>query len=383
MIVVLLLSVISCKEQSQTKEVPKSESTSKSALKSVSKTVAVYYAKGFSIKDFGTYKIIEVTSPWPQSKEKFRYLILPKGAILPDDHRANTIVRTPITKLVVTSTTDSPMLEYLELENKLVGFPNTDYISSEKTRKRIDGGFVKELGKETDINTEMLLDIAPDLVIGFSATGAIKPYEQLQKSGIPVVMNGSWMEQHPLGRAEWIKFIGAFFDKDKEAHRKFRNVESGYVKAAQQALKHDDKPTILSGSMYKDVWYVPGGDSFFAKILQDAGTDYLWDTDNASGSIALSFETVLDKAQNADLWISAGGAKNLEDLVASNDNYKVFEALKNKKVYTESLRRGVTGGLVYYELGAMRPDLILKDVIRIAHPEILPDHELFFFQKLP
>ena len=196
-------------------------------------------------------------------------------------------------------------------------------------------------------------------------------------------MNGSWMEEHPLGRAEWIKFIGAFFDKDKEAHRKFRNVESAYVKAAHQALDHQHKPTILSGSLYKDVWYVPGGDSFFAKILQDAGTDYLWDTDNASGSIPLSFEAVLDKAQNADLWLSAGGAKNLEDLIKLNKNYTVFDAVQHKNVYTESLTKGATGGILYYELGAMRPDLILKDIIKIAHPEILPDHELFFFQKLP
>ena len=243
------LLVVSCKKRSQAKDIL-------TETVSASKGVPIYYAKGFKVEDFGTHKIIEVKAPWPDSKELFRYLVLPKGAVLPKNHNATTIVRTPIKKMLVTSTTDIPMLEYLELEEQLIGFPNTDYISSEKTRKRIDKGLVQDVGKEVAINTELVLDLAPDLIIGFSATGDVKTYEQLQKSGIPVVMNGSWMEEHPLGRAEWIKFIGAFFDKGKEAHKQFRNVESAYVKAAQQALGHQDKPTILSGSLYKDVWYV-------------------------------------------------------------------------------------------------------------------------------
>ncbi len=372
---IFFVFMVSCKQEA------KQTNTLKKG--GVSKPITVYYAKGFTIEDFGSHKIIEVTTPWPESKEVFRYLILPKGTPVPKGHRAKAIVRTPITKLIVTSTTDIPMLESLGIEDKLIGFPNTAYISSEKTRKRIDQGQIKDIGKEVAINTEMVLDLAPDLVIGFSATGDVKAYEQLQKAGIPVVMNGSWMEQHPLGRTEWIKFIGAFFDKNKEAYRKFRNVESAYVKASQQVLNPDRKPTILSGSLYKDIWYVPGGNSFFATILQDAGTSYLWDTDNTSGSIALSFETVLDKAQDAEFWIGAGGAKNIEDLVALNTNHKIFNALQQKKVFSESLVKGVTGGILYYELGAMRPDLILKDVIRIVHPEILPEHKLFFFRQLP
>ena len=128
-----------------------------------------------------------------------------------------TYIEIPINKTVVTSTTDIPMLEYLEIEDKLVGFPHLDYISSEKIRTLIDQGNIEELGNNGHLNTELTLALAPELIIGFSATGDTKTYQLLEKTGIPVVINGSWMEQHPLGRAEWIKFVAAFYHKEKEA----------------------------------------------------------------------------------------------------------------------------------------------------------------------
>ncbi|WP_108869347.1 ABC transporter substrate-binding protein [Aquimarina aquimarini] len=342
----------------------------------------IEYASGFTIQNKKGYKEIKVMSPWPDAKQELTYILYPKGTNRPPTFPNTTYIEVPIERVVVTSTTDIPMLEYLNLEDKLVGFPHTDYISSEKTRTLIDSGSIKELGKAENLNTEVVLELAPELIIAFSSSGDTNTYNLIQKTGIPVVMNGSWLEEHPLGRAEWIKFIAAFFGKETIAEEVFQNIKKEYTQASTLAQNTNTSPTILSGNMYKDVWYVPGGNSFFVKFLRDANTKYLWPENKKTGSLALNFESVLEKAQNADLWIGSINASTLNELEKNNRQYTLFNAFKNKAVYSSSLKVGQKGGLIYYELGPMRPDLILKDIIKIAHPEMLTDYEPYFFEKL-
>ncbi len=342
----------------------------------------IEYAKGFTIQNHKTHKEIKVTSPWPDANQEFTYILYPKGTKKPFTSDKAVFIEVPINRVVVTSTTDVPMLEYLNQEEKLVGFPHTDYVSSEKTRALIDNGSIKELGKEFNLNTEVVLELSPELIIGFSATGDTKAYDLIQKTGIPVVMNGSWMEEHPLGRAEWIKFVAAFFGKEKDAEDIFQTIKKDYNTASTLAQNARNSPSVLSGNMFKDVWHVPGGNSFIAKFLKDANTTYLWSDNPDTGSLALSFESVLEKGQAADLWIGSGNSLSLTDLKEKNHRYALFDAFKNKAVYSSTLKMGVKGGLIYYELGPMRPDLILKDIIHIAHPYLLTDYEPYFFEKL-
>lgn len=342
----------------------------------------IKYAKGFTLETHKNYKEITVTSAWPNSTETFKYILIKAGQ-KPPKHSSNTlIINVPIKKIVVMSTTNIPALEYLNVEKSLVGFPNTDYISSKKTRQRIDDGKIKDLNNDLDINMELLLDINPDLVIGFSVNGSNKSLNKIQKFGVPVVFDGAWTEQTPLGRAEWIKYIAAFFDKDEEAHILFNKIEKDYIEAKQLATHTKIKPTVLSGTLFKDVWNVPGGHSFVAQFLKDANTDYIWKNDNSTGSLHLNFENVLEKAQNANLWIGSGAFKNKEDMLAMHKGYSYFDAFKNNKIHTFTKEKGSKGGLLYFELGPLRPDLILKDIIKIAHPEVLPNYESYFFKPL-
>ena len=369
----LLVLLLSCKQE-------KKVNTPISTQKLTEQTI--FYASGFTIENKENYKKIQITSPWPNTKDTFTYILYPKGNEKPLISGKATSIEIPINKTVVTSTTDIPMLEYLEIEDKLVGFPHLDYISSEKIRTLIDQGNIEELGNNGHLNTELTLALAPELIIGFSATGDTKTYQLLEKTGIPVVINGSWMEQHPLGRAELIKFVAAFYHKEKEADSIFKSIEKEYLKASSLAKNTTKTPTVLSGNMFKDVWHVPGGNSYVAKFLADANTNYLWSDIKKTGSIALNFESVLEKAQDAELWIGSGSSKSLAALRENNNRYTFFEAFKNKAVYSSTLKTGIKGGLVYYELGPMRPDLILKDIIQIAHPELLTDYEPYFFEKL-
>ncbi|AXT19681.1 ABC transporter substrate-binding protein [Flavobacteriaceae bacterium AU392] len=342
----------------------------------------IKYAKGFSITKHEAYKEIKVTSAWPASEKTFRYLLVKKGNSLPKQDKNTHIIQLPIQSVVVMSTTNIPSLEYLNVDSLLVGFPSTDYISSEKTRANIDSGKIKDLNNDLELNMELLLELAPELVIGFSVNGNNKTLDQIEKFEIPVVLDGAWTEQHPLGRAEWIKFIAAFFDKEEEANTIFKTIEADYLEAKQTALNVKEKPIVFSGSTFKDVWNIPGGKSFVAKYLEDANTEYLWkDTDN-TGSLQLNFENVLERAKEAELWIGAGSFENKAQMASKNKGYTYFDAYKNNKIYTYTNKIGAKGGLLYYELGPLRPDLILKDIISISHPQLLPDYESFFFKVL-
>ena len=366
-IILIFILFTSCK-----KEVSKKLTNTNLNLEST-----IRYAKGFDIIISNNEKKIIIKNPYSNTSNNFEYII--KKSI---DEQLN-VINTPIKKIVVTSTTHIPMLELLGEEKALVGFQNTDYISSTKTRARIDAGFVKELGNEAALNTEILLELKPDAVIGFTMDNYNKTFNLIEKHRIPVIINGDWREETPLGRAEWIKFFGILFNKERLADSIFNAIEVDYLVARRIAKENTKYPSILSGAiMRNDIWSLPAGESFVSQFLHDANVNYIWKESKGKGSLQLSFESVLDKAQHADYWIAPGYFSSKAQLLENNPHYKNFTAFKNNNIYTASNKRGVTGGVLYYELGPTRPDLILQDIIKITNPEILPNYELTFFEQM-
>jgi len=366
------LLITSCKEvQKPTSNITETE-----------KAIQITYAKGFEIQSFNEYKVITLKNVWPGSEREFKYALIEKGATLPSSETFDAIIEIPVKKIVVTSTTHIPSLEMLGVEESLVGFPNLDYISSIKTRKRIAEDAIVELGKNEDINTEVLINLSPDLVVGFAVDGVNKTLSIIKKTGIPIVYNGDWTETSPLGKAEWIKFFGVFFKKEKEADSIFSEIMTQYLIAKNKALKATNRPTVLSGAMYKDVWHLPQGNSWAAQFIADANGEYLWKESEGTGSLSLNLENVLEKGVNADYWIGPGYFSSLVQLKDTHNVYIQFDAFKNDNVYNFTNKKGETGGLLYFELAPNRPDIVLKDIIKILHPELLPEHELFFFDKL-
>lgn len=345
-------------------------------------TNTVTYAKGLQIYRYDGYTVVKVTNPWPDAKETFTYILQKKNGIVPDSLKHYTRVQVPLKTVVVTSTTHIPSLEILDVENTLVGFPGTDFISSKNTRALIDSGKVKEAGANENLNTEVMIDLAPDAVVGFSISSNNKSLNALKKSGLKILYNGDWTEQSPLGKAEWIKFFGVLYDQEDKADKLFADIEKGYKEALTLAEKATTKPTVLGGAMFQDQWYLPQGGSWAALFLKDAKANYLWADAEGTGSLSLSFESVLDKAQNADVWIGPGQFVTLKDMADTNPHYAQFKAFKTKNVYSYSSKKGPTGGILYFELAPNRPDLVLKDLISILHPELLPGYEKHFFEKL-
>jgi iron complex transport system substrate-binding protein len=294
----------------------------------------------------------------------------------------DAVIATPVVSIAVTSTTHIPALEALGVLDKLTGFPDTKYISSKKARGYIEQGKIQDIGSNETLNTELTIALQPDVLVGFGVDGQNSAYETLKRSNIPVVYNGDWTETTPLGKAEWIKFFAPFFQKEIEADTIFANIEASYNNVKKIAIAAKEKPTVMSGALYKDVWYLPGGNSWAAQFIKDANADYLWKDNTETGSLSLSWEHVLQKAKNADYWISPAQFISYEGMTKTSSHYKQFAPFKNKEVYTFSNTLGHTGGVLYYELAPQRPDLVLKDLVHILHPELIPEHEPYFFNPL-
>ena len=370
----LVIVFVGCTEKK--KELP--------ILKTVTKT-KVNYATGFTIEANENYTVLTVSKPWPGANKAYSYAFIPQEKLPLVSYHKNTydaVVVTPIKNFITTSTTHIPAIEALNGLDRLIGFPNTKYISSMPARALIADKKIKELGTNESLNTEMVLELAPDVIVGFGINNEKSPYEVLEKANIPVIFNGDWMEKTPLGKAEWIKFFGVLLGQEKKADSIFNAIAVEYEKVKNIAEKAENRPTVLSGALFKDVWYLPAGESWASKFLEDSKVNYLWKETTGSGSLSLSLESVLEKGSKAEFWISPSQFTTYEEMNKANSHYGQFSAFKKKQIYTFAATKGITGGLLYYELAPQRPDLVLKDLVHIFHPDLLPDYIPYFFTPL-
>lgn len=360
----------------------RNDNQSTSLLTPIMHTLDIHYAKGFTVTSYENSKLVEVTKPFPNAPSGIKYLLVNRGSEIPEHDPDTRVIIIPITRIVCTSTSHIPLLDYLNETDALVGFPTTDYISSEKMRKRIDGGFVTELGVDKSMNIERLAVLKPDLVMGYSVSGDLGQFKKMEELNIPVVVNGEYLEEHPLGRAEWIKFMALFFNKEGMADSVFSEIERNYNQTKNLVVNATYKPTVMSGVVYGDTWFLPGGKNYAAQLLKDAGCSYLWEGNPSTGFLELSFESVYEKAHDADFWIGVASFNSLNELAEADIRYTRFKPYRLGNVFTYDTQKGKKGGSLFLELGYLRPDLILKDVVKISHPDLLPEDSLFFHRRL-
>lgn len=345
--------------------------------------IELSYASGFKIARGNGFWEVEVTQAWTGADRIFKYLVLEENAEKPLGE-FDAIIQLPVEKIILTSTTQIPHLDMLGATEKLIGFPNRDLISSEKAWKQIDAGKVADLGAGPSANTEFVIDLDPDWIMISTLGDDLKYLDLLAQAEIPAAINGEYVEPHPLGRAEWIKFTGVLLGKYEEAKSAFEGVEKAYLEAEKLSSSIADslRPTVLSGVLYQDIWYAPSSESWGSKILQNAGGNYIFSDQEGTGSAQLNYEYVLENALEADFWIGSADFPDLQTMGNSEPRYRAFKAFKTGNVFSYTQKRGRAGGFEYFELGYMRPDLILKDLIKILHPDLLPNYELYFYQQL-
>lgn len=341
------------------------------------------YATGFQVRYDGQSKYVTVPAPYQGATKGFTYLLVPNDVPVPAHEPNVRVITIPIQSIVCTSTSHIPLLDYLNETQSLTGFPSLDYISSPRMRERIDAGQVTELGIDKGLNMERLVALNPGIVMGYAMSSDYGQFKKIEELGIPVVINAEYLENHPLGRAEWIKFVALFFNKEKQADSVFQLIEKTYLRLKDQTSTTANRPTVMSGVVYGDTWFLPGGQNYAAQLLKDAGCKYIWNDDLSKGYLELSFEAVYQKAHQADLWIGVASFTSLKEIKQTDVRYQRFKSFQTQQVYSYDARKGAKGGSEYLELGYMRPDLILRDLVQIAHPELASGDSLYFHRRLP
>ncbi len=346
-------------------------------------TVQVDYAEGFSIDYYNNYKVVTVNSPWQGAVEPFIYVLVQCGTPVPEGYDDEQIIEIPAASAVSLSTTYLPSFVELGLVDRLVGVDEGDFAFSPEVRERLDSGEIAEIGSGPTVNVEQALELEPDVIFTFaSGSPDWDTHPVLLEAGLHVVVNSDYLESQPLGRAEWVKFIAAFFNAEAEANAIFDEVQSSYDELVEVAAGAEERPTVLANAMFGDTWYVSGGGSYAAQLIADAGGDYVWSDDTSAGSLPLSFEEVVDRAHDADIWLNPNFWFTLVDGLAEDERYAEFTAFENGQVYNNNARVNATGGNDFGETGVLHPELILGDLINIFHPDLLPEREMFFYQQL-
>ncbi|MBN1132966.1 MAG: ABC transporter substrate-binding protein [Bacteroidales bacterium] len=348
-------------------------------------TVTLNYAKGFRIEDRGSYRIISVFNPWQNSEDQvFRYVLSKNPSLVPDSLSRITFIKTPVQKVATFSTTHIAFIDTLDGVGSVTGVSGADYVFNGKLRDSIKAGLVRDIGYDQNINFELIVKLNPDVLFLFGVERTISgTISKLHDLGIVTVMCGDYLETHPLGKAEWIKFFGEFYDLRERAGNIFAGIDSSYSTIAEHARKVvQQSPDILSGLPWKDAWHLPGGQSYAARLIHDAGGNYLWSDNDSDEAFPLDLESVFIRAMDADIWINPGDARNLEDLTAFEERFRYLPVFNNAQVYNNDQRINDYGGNDYWESGALRPDLILADLFAIFHPDHAPTHKFIYYREL-
>jgi len=349
-----------------------------------SKEISLSYAQNFKIEQFEDFKVLTLTKPFTDSPDSLQYVLYKRGEEKPEGFKEAIFIEIPIQRVVVLSHSHIAFLQKMGLENNIVGINEGNYLPEIPFKQKLKKGEVKDVSNAQGVlNLEEILSLEPDLVMFSSGAkeGFLKN-KVLTEAGIPMVFNGEWLETDPLGRAEWIKMMSLFFDKEEQANQIFEEITQAYQSVTQKTDSIKTKPTVLWEVPYKDTWYVPGGNSYIAKLLKDAGGNYLWQDDEQVASLALDFETVYAKAQQADYWISLSVIQKKSELQAQDARFTDLKAFKEGNLYNHNRQKSAIGGSLYLMEGVVNPHWVLSDLVKILHPNLLSAHEFKYYQKI-
>ena len=329
------------------------------------------------------FTLSQVRQPWETAQQDLTYVFVQCGTPIPEDYPGATIVEVPVNRVIALSTTYLPHLDVLGHLENLIGVGDRQLIYSPEIRAAIEAGEIKEVGN-LQLDREAILSLQPDVILNYRLDASEgNNTSALDSLGLTVVLDAAHLEPTPLGRAEWLKFTALLFNEEAEANETFGAIANRYQALVNQVKDLETTPTVLSGSPYQGVWYVPGGESYVAQLLRDANVNYPWDATTARLSLPLDFEAALGRAKTADLWLNVNPDwQTTADIFQEDPRYKLFEAVQNQQVYAANNRVAPGGGNDFWEGGTLNPDVILADVIKIAHPDQLPDHELYYYRHL-
>lgn len=322
------------------------------------------------------YLKVEIKDPWHNGKLLHTYLLVPRDSVMPRDLPAGTVVRTPVRRALVYSEVHTSVMRELGGFEAVKGVCDANYFTDPEVLARVKHGAIADCGSSSAPSIERVIAMKPDAIL-------LSPYQdatygQVEKLGIPLIECADYLEYSPLGRAEWARFYGALLGSEERGDSLYRAVRGRYDAIVARTQKATSHPSVITEMVISGVWSVPGGNSYMARVIKDAGGSYPWSDDKSTGSLSLDFDQVLAKAQNADFWfIKWTGINTLAQLQAQYDLNKNFKAFKTRRVWVCD-----TGESHFFVRIPFHPDVLLHELAAVLHPELFPGYRHEYYHHL-
>ena len=342
-------------------------------------TVEIKYAKGFTVRNGENgMRLVDVKDPQKGKSKTYHFALVNgsgQGVTIPDGY---TRINVPIKRTILMTMLQLSNFTALNAHDVVKGITGTKNLFNKDILERVKRGEIVKIGMEGNFDPELVMAANADVI--FISPFKRGGYDAIKESGVTLVPHLGYKELDPLGQAEWIKFVGMFIGKEKEASKTFEEIETRYNTLKSKAAKSTERPTIFSGEMHGGNWHAVGGKNYLAQIFRDAGADYVIHDEN-TGGIPIEFESIYAKAVNADYWRilnSFNGEFSYEALLKSEPRNALFKAYNEKKVIYCNMKRQA-----YYEISPVEPDKVLADFVAIFHPELMPnDYQPTFYRLL-
>lgn len=345
----------------------------------------IKYAERFDIKKFAEYEILTIKNPW-QGAENISesYFLLPEGIKIPPGADPAKVVRVPVKNIICMSTTHLSMISALNEERSVTGISGSDFLYDRKLIELVEDHKIADVGYEDNLNKELVIRIAPELVMVYGVGSESAGYlNKLKELGIKIMFNADYLETDPLGKAEWIKVFGALYRKEKEADSIFTSVSDKYTSLKALIDRNIKKrPAVFLGLPFKDTWFISPGNSYISRLISDAGGDYIWKETQSEISMPYGIENVYLKAIKADFWLNTSSVNSLKEITAIDNRLGELPSFKKGNVYNNNNRITAKGGNDYWESGSINPQIILNDIASILHPDLFPDYKLYYYRKI-
>lgn len=294
------------------------------------------------------------------------------------DFKQNQI---PFKKIILLNASMAGYISELEAQNLVIGVSSPEYIYSEKIQNLIREGKIQNVGNEQKYDVEKILSLKPDAIFTNHISSFDNTYQLLKNNGIQIIFLDEYMEQKPLEKTAYLKLFGKLIGKDQEAVKKYEEIVKNYNDLKQLALKAKDKPTVLANEMYGNVWYLPGGKTSVANYISDANANYILSNNTDEKAVTMSFEEVFAKSNHVNIWVNAGNHASKKKMLGMNGFYGKLNVFNKGKIYAITGKEKAYANDIF-ESGLVRADLMLKDYIKIFHPELLPDYQLTYMKEL-
>jgi iron complex transport system substrate-binding protein len=340
------------------------------------------YASGFSLKSAGDGEsvLISVNNPWQGADSVTTKLLIVRGdESVPADYDGQ-VLRGEARRIVTMSSTHVAMLDALGAIDRVVGVSGADFISNEYIRQHRDS--VGDVGYDGNINYELLVSLSPDVVLLYGVNGASSLEGKLRELGIPFMYVGDYLEQSPLGKAEWMVALAELIGARDKGVAAFEGISQRYNNLKESVAKNvTTAPKVMFNMPYGDSWFMPSADNYAVQLISDAGGDYIYKKNRGNASVTIDMEEAYLLTSQADVWINVGRAASLKEVADACPKFTDTPCFLTGKVYNNNRRTTPMGGNDYYESAVVNPDIILRDLVKVLHPELV-EEDFVYYQQL-